>query len=385
MKKMRIGFYTDTYLPNVDGVVSQVLASKKELERRKHYVHVFTPGTLSEKRANRDKTVSYYTGVKFPLYSQYKLALFPFASIFECKKRNIELIHCHALATMGVASIATAKALRLPLVGTFHTMVPLAMHYVTNNLRYQDFLSAASWKVIEAFYTPFDIVTAPSAVIASLLEQHGVENVKVVSNGIDTQLFNPRVAGGQTKRKLGLKDGEKVFVFVGRMTREKQVDVLLRAFAQLKSDSESAKLVIIGDGPAFSEVKALSRKLGLKNVVFTGNVKHNELSNYLAACDWQVSASNFETQGIGILEGMACGKPCVGANALAIPETVKENYNGLLFKSLDVDDCATKLETALKMNEKKYSSLCKGAALTGKKHSVEITVDKWEKIYNSVL
>ncbi|MFH1246796.1 MAG: glycosyltransferase [Candidatus Micrarchaeota archaeon] len=380
---MKIAFYTDTYLPNVDGVVSQIVASKKELEKRRHYVQVFTPGTRLQKKANKDKTVSYYEGVKFPLYPQYKLAIFPYTSALEAKQLDIEIVHCHALATMGLASIFTAKTLRLPLVGTFHTMIPLTTHYITRNKKAQEVLSKAAWKAIKTFYNPFDVVTAPSAIIAKLLSEHGVENVKVVSNGVETQNFNQRAKAENVRKKLGVKKDDSMFLFVGRVTEEKNIDVVLKAFSQL--NEETSKLAIVGDGPAFQQVKSLAKQLKLQNkVIFTGQVPHSEMPHYYAACDWQVTASTFETQGLGILEGMCCGKPCIGANSLAIPETIKNNYNGFLFEPFNVEECIDKMTTAINLNKTKYTSLSRNAALTGKKHSIQNTVTQWEKLYRSL-
>ncbi len=382
---MKIAFYTDTYLPNTDGVVSQIIASKRELEKgKKHSVHIFTPGTRKEKKANHDKTVTYYDGVKFPLYPEYKLALFPYSSAIEAKKLGIEVVHCHALATMGLASIFTAKTLGLPLVGTFHTMIPLTTHYLTRNVKAQEVLSKAAWQAIKAFYVAFDVVTAPSHTVATLLRKHGIKNVEVISNGIDTDRFNPKITAGNLRWKLGVKSDEKLFLFVGRITEEKNVDVVIKAFSQIKE--EKAKLVIIGNGPAFQEIKQLVKKLNLSNkVILKGQVPHSEMPQYYAACDWQVTASTFETQGLGILEGMACGKPCIGADSLAIPETIKSEYNGFLFDPFSVKQCAERMAAAIKMNKSKYASLCRNALLTGRKHSIQNTVAKWEKLYASLL
>ncbi len=383
---MKIAFYTDTYLPNTDGVVSQIIASKKELEKRKHTVHIFTTGAKKDKHANHDKTVTYYEGVKFPLYPEYKLALFPYSSAIEAKKLGIELVHCHALATMGLASIFTAKTLGLPLVGTFHTMIPLTTHYITANKKAQEMLSTAAWKAIKTFYIPFDAVTAPSHAIAKLLEENGVQTVTVISNGINTAKFNPKISGSKTREKLGVKKDEKLFLFVGRITEEKNIGVVIRAFAKLQSQHSNVKLVVIGNGPAFKQIQHLVKKLKLeKRVILTGQIPHSEIPVYYAACDWQVTASTFETQGLGILEGMACGKPCIGANSLAIPETIKNNYNGFLFEPFSVKQCSEKMTVAIKMNKSKYAALCRNAANTGKKHSIQNTVAKWEKLYNSLL
>ena len=159
---------------------------------------------------------------------------------------------------------------------------------------------------------------------------------------------------------------------------------MVKAFANLKH--RNAKLAIVGNGPAFQQVKHLVKSLNLgKQVILTGQVPHDEMPQYYAACDWQVSASTFETQGLGILEGMCCGKPCIGARSLAIPETVKDKRNGFLFEPFNVDQCGEKMLAALTMPKAQYGKMCRNASLTGKKHSIQNTVAKWEKLYSSLL
>ncbi|HLC47843.1 MAG TPA: glycosyltransferase, partial [Candidatus Norongarragalinales archaeon] len=131
--RLNIGFYTDTYLPNVDGVVNAMLGYKKELEKRGEEVFIFTSGTESEGREYSNPKTFFFESVVFPPYPQYKLAIFPLSSIKVAREAKIDLIHSHAVASMGVAAIASAKALNLPLVGTFHTMMPKATFYLTKN------------------------------------------------------------------------------------------------------------------------------------------------------------------------------------------------------------------------------------------------------------
>lgn len=383
---LRIGFYTDTYLPNMDGVVFQILAMKSEMEKRGNYVHVFAAGTLSEKNFNRDKSVDFYPAFRFPPYPQYKVAVFPYSSVFDVRRLQLDVIHCHALATMGLAAVHSAKTLSLPLVGTFHTMVPLAMHYVTQNKNAQKVLSKAAWQGVKLFYLPFDAVTAPSHVIARLLREHGVENVKVISNGINLEKFNSHVDGRQVRRKLGIKPSEKLVAFVGRVTKEKNIDVVLRAAKKASTNGDANfKLAIIGNGPALEECKLLSRRLGLRNVIFTGAISHEEIPSYLAAADWQITASTFETQGLGIIEGLACGKPCIGANSLAIPEAVKQGKNGFLFEPFDVENCAEQLARGLNLSENQYNKMSAFASSDAKKYSIEKTTSEILKLYGKVL
>ena len=385
---MRIAYFSDTYLPNKDGVVSQILASKAALESRGHYVHVFSTGSRSDIKFNKsDASVTIYTGLKFPLYKEYKVALFPHSSVMYSFAKDLEIVHSHAVASMGFPAIATAKALNLPLVGTFHTLLPNAMHYLTRNKRAQLVLSKATWSAIDAFYLPFDLVTAPSKAIADLMDENGIHDVKVVSNGLDLAKYNPRVTGrDEIRRKLGIKPSDKVGAFVGRVVEEKNIDVLVHAANVIIREMPEFRLLICGDGPDLARIKKLVKYLNLqKYVIFTGYVPYSEIQHYFAAADVCLTASTFETQCISLLEGLACGLPAVAANSLALPEAVKNKYNGYLFEAGDVEDCSSKIIKVLGASQKEYSKLKSNSWEKAQGYSIENVCDKWEKIYRDLI
>lgn len=385
---MRIAYFSDTYLPNKDGVVSQILASKAELESRGHYVHVFSTGSRGDISFNRnDSTVTIYTGLKFPLYKEYKVALFPHSSVMYSFAKDLEIVHSHAVASMGFPAIATAKTLNLPLVGTFHTLLPNAMHYLTRNKRAQAVLSKATWKAIDAFYMPFDLVTAPSQAIADLMDENGIHGVKVVSNGLNLGKYNPRVTGrSQIRGKFGIKPSDKVGAFIGRIVEEKNIDVLVRATELVLREVPEFKLLVCGDGPDLARVKKLVKELGLqKSVIFTGYVPYSDIQHYFAAADVCLTASTFETQCISLLEGLACGLPAVAANSLALPEAVKNKYNGYLFEPGDEEECAQKIIKVLGASRSEYDKLKANSWSKAQDYSIDKITDKWEKIYRDLI
>lgn len=384
---MRIAYFSDTYLPNKDGVVSQILASKSELEKRGHYIHVFSTGTRSDKLANKDSTVTIYTGVKFPLYKEYKVALFPYRSIAKVYDLDLDVIHSHAIVSMGFPAVATAKALGLPLVGTFHTLLPNAMHYLTRNKRAQEVLSHATWRAIKAFYASFDLITAPSKAIASLMNEKGISNVEVVSNGLNLKKFNPHVSGrGKIREKFGFKQSDKVGIFVGRVVEEKNVDLLIKAARKVLQEVPEYKLLICGDGPDLERIKKITHAEGLSSCVkFTGYVPYSEIQHYFSVGDVCLTASTFETQCISILEGLACGLPGVAANSLALPEAVKDGYNGFLFEPENAGECAKKIVKVLSLSRRDCDRMKENSWKKAQGYSIEKVTTKWEKIYASLI
>ncbi|PIY91625.1 hypothetical protein COY71_02175, partial [Candidatus Micrarchaeota archaeon CG_4_10_14_0_8_um_filter_60_7] len=322
-----------------------------------------------------------HRGFRVPPYPQYKLAFFPIpTALKQARDAGIEVVHCHAVASMGVAAIAAAKMWNLPLVGTFHTMIPQAARYLTGNLTGQRFLTEAAWRAIGLFYSPFDAVIAPSHVIRQELVDHGVNKVDVVANGIDAKRFNPEVSGAAVRRKLHAEK-KKIVLIAGRMGFEKNIDTIIKA-APFVLESDDALFVFTGKGPAKTRCQKLARELKLGgNAVFTGFVPDELLPQYYAAADLFVTASTFETQCLVLYEAMACGKPVVGADALAIPEAVRDGETGFLFKPLDERDCADKISHVLEAKPAEAAAWSKNCRKLAERKTAAASVDGLLSVY----
>ncbi|MFA6049021.1 MAG: glycosyltransferase [Candidatus Micrarchaeia archaeon] len=387
---MKIAFFSDTYFPNVDGVVNSMANYRGELEKRGNQVYVFASGDKQAKIHNLDKHVYFYDSVAFPPYPQYKIAMFPFTSTLDVRKiGKIKLIHSHAIASMGFAAIGASKALKIPLVGTFHTMIPIAAKAYAKPGWAKKIVSGIAWKAVSTFYKPFDLVTAPTAVIARLMSQHGVKNVAVVSNGIDINRFNPKVDPRPVRTMLGISPKTKVVLVAGRLSFEKNVDVLVQAAKHMKESRKCPpdfKFIITGEGPAKSYCERLAKSHGLeKEVIFTGFLRSFELPFYYAACDVFATASTFETQGMALLEAMATGKPGVAANSLALPEAIREGENGHLFTPFDAEDCAQKICSLMRLTESGRKKFAKSARETAEEYSIPKSTDALLDAYAKVL
>lgn len=383
---MKVAFFTDSWLPNIDGVVTSLLNYRGELQRRGHGVWVFTASSRQAIAANHEPRVYSYRALPFPPYPQYRVALFPFPAKSVVRKADIDIVHSHAIASMGLAAIKTAGDLRLPLVGTYHTMIPYGVSLVASKPWSQKLAEKLAWKAIRLFYRPFDLVTAPSEAARKGLEENNVSApTMVVPNGVDTKRFNPGVDGRPVRKKLGVGGKEKMILVAGRLSHEKHVDVVVRALPHVLKEVD-ARLVITGRGPADEKVRALVSELGLKSkVTFTGFIPNDNLSGYYAAADVLATASTFETQGLALLEGMACGTPAVGARALAIPEAVEEGKNGFLFEPFDSEGCADKILRVLTAAPKFYDKWSRNARATAEECSIPRSTDKLLKAYERVL
>lgn len=385
MDRLRIAFYSDTYLPAVDGVVTSMLNFKKELERRGHRVYIFASGDSKAKRTYSSNTVFISRGVKFRPYPQYKIALFPYGNPVKLRSLGVDLVHAQTPFSMGFAGLLLGRLMGKPVVGSFHTMIndkEIVNAYYPGTKTIKGLTSRYLWRYASFFYKRCKVTIAPSESIKRMLNKQRIRKVLVVPNCVDTHRFNPKVKGRNLRDELALGDDDKIVLHVGRASREKRLDVLLKAARAIRSKREDVKFVIAGTGPALDYYKNLTNSMGLSDsVYFLGFVDVDKLPSVYAASDLFCMPSTFETQGIVALEAMATGKPVVGANKLALKELIQSGKNGEKFASGDYIECARKIEKVLN-NSEAYRD---GAVQTASLFSVERATDKLLDAYNSIL
>jgi 1,2-diacylglycerol 3-alpha-glucosyltransferase len=365
---MNVAFFTDTYLPNVDGVTTAIVNFRTELERRGHAVYVFAAGDAHAKKCNRDPHVFYYASTPFRPYPAYKIALFPFLAKREIEHLDIDIVHSHGMASMGLAAARAAHTLGLPLVGSFHTLVADATHYISDRRIAKALTKRIAWRYLEWYYNYCDATLAPSASVKALLEQHGIKRVRIVPNGIDTQRFSPGDA-----HALRAKLGGSVVLHVGRLVLEKNLELLINAAKRVVREMPGCRFVVLSDGPARERYLRRVEALRLReHFVFTGEVSAGELLAFYRCADVLAIPSKFETQGLVVLEAMACGTPVAGADYGAIPDFVKDGYNGYLFDANSASECA---ETIIKALHNKSSAMRRNARKTAERYSVQRCTD----------
>ncbi len=383
MNKLNLAFYTDTYEPAIDGVVSSITNFKKELESRGHSVYIFTSSKLMSKQHKR-KDVFLYPGLGFKPYPQYSVALFPYSSSLKLNKLDIDLIHAHTPFFMGIAGMMSAKLGKYPIVGSFHTMLnnrSVVNDYYPKNIQLRKFTSKYLWKYVVFFYKKCNATTSPSDIISSMLVKHGIPKVSTVPNSVDPNYFNMKVDGNNFRQSLGIKDSEKVVLYVGRLSKEKKLEVLLKSAKYMLKRSSNIKFLVAGSGPAELHYKNMARRLKLENVQFLGSINRQKLPEVYAASDVFCIPSTFETQGIVALEAMASGKPVVCADYLALKELVVNGKNGEKFTPGDYLACSKKIEKALNNSD----TYIKEAVNTAMRFSPSKVTDKLLEVYNSAL
>jgi len=329
---VKIAMFTDSYLPTRDGVVTSLLLTKRELERMGHTVYVFAPDPVDP--SDREEGVHYFRSIGFHRYSGYRIPLFPTDKCHILEGLDVDLIHVHGLMFQAVRGMLAGRALRKPVVLTFHTMVTEAARFYNFTPFPEWVIQLGMWTYLRTILHRAEVVIAPTVAIKNELKRYAphIKRLEVIPTGVDLDRFNPRIDGSEVRRRYGL-EGKKVILHLGRIAWEKNIDLVVRGFALLSAHEPEARLLLVGEGPAKEHVRGLVKELGIEErVIFTGFVPDPELPQFYAACDVLTLASKFETQGLVILEAMAVGKPVSGIRYRAVAELVREGENGELFE-----------------------------------------------------
>ena len=261
---MRIAYFSDTFLPNVNGVVTSICNSSKMLAERGHKVMIFTrrPKDSSKPQLSNDISMVYFPRMGIELYPDFDFAL-PrvFKMFFALCRFRPEIIHIHTPGPIGVVAILFGKLLRIPIVNTYHTTLPdILGHIPLPNIEKNRVAKHATWTYTRRYYRRSSAVIAPSESTKKEIEAQRLRNVVVISNGVDTAEF----------KHAPIQHKEFQVLHVGRISYEKNIDVALNAF-KLFSEKHTAKLKIVGDGPDLEILKKLAVDLGI-DVEFTGKV-----------------------------------------------------------------------------------------------------------------
>ena len=367
---MRIAMMTDSWYPTRDGVVTSVTIIKESLEALGHEVFIIAPEPEEEFRQDG---VYYFPSVRFKSYDGYYVPIYPSHKKRILKEIDPDVIHIHGVATMAIRGLISGHELGIPTVMTFHTMVDDAARYYSPIKMSPQTMERLIWIYLRQILKRADVVVTPTSCIGRELASHGAEcrNLVTIPTGTDVAKFHPGIESGYVRDRYGL-EGRRVVIHVGRISYEKDLDMVVRAMTKV-----NAVLLVAGKGPAKEDIEHLVDELGLREkVVFAGFVPDEELPAFYNAADIAVSASKFETQGLSILEAMASGKPVACRNGRAFAEIVRDGENGYLFD--DVDGCAAAMERAFDAPAEVREASYRTALENSRERSAELYVGAYE-------
>jgi glycosyltransferase involved in cell wall biosynthesis len=357
---MKIAFFTDTYEPQINGVVNSIKLFKKQLESLGHEVHIFCPGKKSK------ENIHAIASKKFFKYPEYEISFPSYNIIQEMKEIKPDVIHIHTPLVIGSIGTAIGKIFDIPVVMTYHTLLTEYFSYISDNVGQKELEFVE--KYVKWFFKKADLIITPSKSIKKLLKDYGIENKISV---LPTPLTFSKI-------KIKRKNKIPIILHVGRICKEKRIDIILKAFKKLL-EKTNARLVITSDGPYKKELEKLVKELGInRKVKFTGYLNKRKLLNLYSKADLFITASDTETQGIVLLEALAAGCPVIARNALGFKDVIKNNENGILFNT--EDELIKKMFSVLK-NKKLASRLRKEGYKTIEKFDIDLLSKKLEKSY----
>ncbi|MFH0927611.1 MAG: glycosyltransferase [Candidatus Micrarchaeota archaeon] len=372
---MRIAFFSDTYYPAVDGVVRAMEIYKKSLEAAGHEVRVFAPAP--REREKKVSGASYCRSVEFFPYPQYRVPLSLSPCVKEACDFKPDMIHCHAMAAMALGAKEAAKKTGAPLIGTFHTMLPRAGHYISGYEGVQMWFSNACWKYLQWLYgSGFSQITCPSAHVQKEISKYGIK-AKVLPNPVDVEKFS----GAKIEQEARAFFGSPAVLFLGRVAKEKNIDFLLEVAALEEFRGLGARLLIAGEGPYKKALEKKAKKMGLEGLVyFAGKVDERLLPSFYSLAKCSVFPSFFETQGLAALESMACATPVVAIKGTAICEFVEDGKNGCVCAP-DAHDALRAISKCMESKEKMGAN----AKKTAQKYSAKKCTQKLLEVYKGAL
>lgn len=410
---MRIGFFTDRYFPLVDGVAVSVETFRIELEKLGHKVYVFCPAGV-KKNPNEPDNIVRFRSYPSIWYEDHRDTM-PWTprNVNKIKSYKLDVAHIHTPAQIGLLGTRIALIENLPLIATHHTDVEkyaqvyrgilagmlagsLIGPIVVNRHRmiketlpvfkpektFRKWNSKVVRRILATYYNNNDLVIAPSKKMYSQLIEYGVKTpITILPTGTQTNpgsssLYNPRSL-------FKIADDQKLLLFVGRIGREKNIDLAIKAMSYITKDYSNTKLLIVGDGLYLNKIKDLVKKLKLNNqVFFTGLLSREDTLACYGYSDIFLFPSVTDTQGLVLNEAALAALPIVYCDD-QISEVTINKKTGLLSKD-DARDFSEKILYLI--NNSNYAiQLGKNGQKLAKKFSAEKQAKKIEKIYQKLI
>lgn len=381
---MRIGLFTDTYTPDINGVVSSIVTLQKELEKNGHEVFVITNHKAMTMK--KEGNVLRLPGLELKWLYGYKLSTpFHYAARDEVTKMKLDVIHVHTEFGVGFFARIVAKNLNIPLVSTYHTMYEDYTHYV--NLFGLEEVDKMTRRIVSTFSRSISdnvqAVISPSDKTKDTLIKYGVKTpIYVIPTGLDFTMFDMAhydEEGAQTIRSsYGIQPEDKLIVYIGRVAEEKSIDIPIEGFRYI--DDPNIKFMIVGDGPQMDEYRRLVKEYHLEDkVIFAGRKNREEVPAYYACADCFVSASLSETQGMTFIEALACGLPVFARPDEVLEDLVVENVSGYLFTT--PQEFASKLTAFFAMDQEKIQLMKQQAREHVEKYDSTVFYTKVLSVY----
>lgn len=358
---MNIGIFTDAYYPQVSGVVTSTLILKNELIKLGHSVTIITvahPDVEEEEGIMRLPSIPF-----FLLPSQRVGMIYSRKIMIKIRKLDLDIIHTQTEFSIGIFGRIVAKKLDIPVVHTYHTMYEDYIHYVSRGIMLKP-ASQFAKKVSKLYCRDCSAIIVPTEKVKDALQQYGLmRHIDVIPTGVDIEPFkrsnyNEELINDE-KKSFGINENQPVVLFIGRLAKEKSVDIIINSMKELVVKMPNCKLLIVGDGPERENLELQSKELDIeKSVIFVGEKPWAEIGRYYQMGDVFVGASLTETQGLTFTEAMAAQIPVVAKYDKNLDDLIKDKFNGRIFYK---DENLAEILYQVLMNKEDCTTMVKNA------------------------
>jgi glycosyltransferase involved in cell wall biosynthesis len=379
---MRIAIITENFLPKLDGVTRTLVRLLEHLQTRGHQALLLGPESGMDYYAGAE--VIGTAGLPFPFYPELKFNFFRPLFIRRLNEFDPDIIHLVDPVILGATGLAAGQFLHKPLISSYHTNLAAYCEHFGFSL-----LTRPMWSYNRFIHNQCALTFCPSPSTAAMLRLQGFEHLRIWPRGVDTTLFHPE------RRNINVRnawlqarnqpENKTIILYVGRVSWEKNLNLLVQAYQTM--NHEQCHLVIVGDGPAYTE---LQQKLAGLPVTFTGYLTGEALATAYASADVFAFPSYTETFGQAVLEAMSCGLPVVGLLSEGVCDLVDHEKTGLL---LNIQQLAEKEKVAaysanltlLVRNHQLRQQMSQASLVEAQKRSWYEAMEKLVKGYQEVI
>jgi glycosyltransferase involved in cell wall biosynthesis len=320
---LRIAVVTETYPPEVNGVALTLQRVVQGLREQGHHVQLVRPrqsGDAAASAPSQGQDVL-MRGMAIPRYPHLQLGLPSRRQLQPLwTLHRPDLVHIATEGPLGWSALRVARKLRIPVTSDFRTNFhAYSSHYGMG------WLSKPIMAYLRRFHNQTLTTMVPTRGLAERLSAAGFERLQVVARGVDLGVFDPALRDDALRASWGASPGTPVLLCVGRLAKEKNLPLLIRAYAQARLQRADLKLVLVGDGPQRAELQALA-----PDAIFTGQLGREDLARHYASADIFGFPSQTETFGNVVLEAMASGLAVVAYDYAAASENIEHGRTGLL-------------------------------------------------------
>lgn len=383
---MNIGIFSDTYFPQLNGVATSIRTLTHALREKGHKVYIFTPSDPRCEGQPEEEDIFRLPSIPVSFVRNYRAGyIFPPHILKKINQLNLDIVHTQTEFPLGFLGKLVSTTEGIPMIHTYHTMYEDYVHYIGGG---HIISKGMAREFSSVFCNTAMAVIAPTRKTEQLLSGYGVTKpISIIPTGIDTshfrkENFDPKEIA-ELRRTLGLQADTPVIISIGRIAKEKSIDVVISALPKLAERLPDVKMVIVGEGNEIENLSKFAESLGVgEHVLFTGGKPWEEIGKYYQLGNVFCSASVSETQGLTFAEAMAGGIPVVAKKDECIENIITDGETGMLFeKDEDLSDLLYRVLTDKALSER----LSQAGMQAMEALSVKNFADSVEHLYQNIL